>query len=205
MKKSEQTKKRILEKALHLFNTQGFEKTTTKTIAEHANISEATIFKYFQTKKNLLLQSIIHFLSDHDRIVQSILDIIETHQEQSIKEILKLIVYDRKEFFNTYFRFLTFILTEAKKHPEIIKIFEKTFINNLSQVGNKIIEHGKARGEIRPEVNNKLVLRNWVGSIFFMIMNHEIFTGFKTGMTFEQEIDATLDILLNGIRRPEHD
>lgn len=201
MKKSEQTKQRILENALHLFNTQGYDNTTTKVIAQHSNISEATIFKYFQTKKNLLLQSIIHFLSDNERIIESILKILDDHRESSTKEILKLIVYNRREFFNTYFKFLTFILTEAKNHPEIITIFEQSLITNLNEVGNKILERGKVQGDIRKDINNRLVIRNWVGSIFFMIMNHEVFTSFDTGMTFEEEIDETLSLLLNGIRR----
>ncbi|MBY7147690.1 helix-turn-helix transcriptional regulator, partial [Levilactobacillus brevis] len=41
--------------ALELFADQGFDGTSTQAIADRAGISQATIFKYFKTKQDLLL------------------------------------------------------------------------------------------------------------------------------------------------------
>ncbi len=48
-------KKRVLATAIELFASQGFDGTSTLQIAAQAGVSQATIFKYFKTKEDLLL------------------------------------------------------------------------------------------------------------------------------------------------------
>lgn len=43
---------RILEAAQRLFARQGFEKTTTRQLAEAAEIAEGTLFRHFETKSH---------------------------------------------------------------------------------------------------------------------------------------------------------
>src|ERR1043166_797275 len=49
------TKKRIVDAALPLFQTKGFDATTTKAIARRAKIAEGTVFNYFETKEDIAL------------------------------------------------------------------------------------------------------------------------------------------------------
>ena len=48
------TAQRILDAAINLFTEKGFLATTTKEIAEAANVSEMTLFRKFSSKQNLL-------------------------------------------------------------------------------------------------------------------------------------------------------
>lgn len=48
-------KDKILEAALHLFQTKGFAQTTTKELASKAGIAEGTIYNYFASKEDLAL------------------------------------------------------------------------------------------------------------------------------------------------------
>jgi AcrR family transcriptional regulator len=52
------TRARIVAAALQLFQTRGFEATTTKAIARKARVAEGTVFNYFPTKEDIAL----HFL-----------------------------------------------------------------------------------------------------------------------------------------------
>jgi AcrR family transcriptional regulator len=45
----------ILDAATKVFAEKGFQKATTREIAEAAEISEGTIYNYFETKDDLLL------------------------------------------------------------------------------------------------------------------------------------------------------
>ncbi|TYL24110.1 TetR/AcrR family transcriptional regulator, partial [Streptococcus pyogenes] len=47
-------KKKTLVAAIELFSQQGYNGTSTAQIAEKAGVSQATIFKYFKTKSELL-------------------------------------------------------------------------------------------------------------------------------------------------------
>lgn len=51
----EETKNAIVQTALELFTSQGFEKTNTKTIAKSCGIAEGTVFNYFANKDEILM------------------------------------------------------------------------------------------------------------------------------------------------------
>ena len=48
-------RKRIVKAALELFQSKGFDATTTRMIAKRAKLAEGTIFNYFETKEDLAL------------------------------------------------------------------------------------------------------------------------------------------------------
>ena len=50
----EQTRQHILEKATHLFQTQGYARTTTQEIAKQADIAEVTLFRHFGNKQKII-------------------------------------------------------------------------------------------------------------------------------------------------------
>lgn len=50
----EATRQRILEGAIDLFRRQGFENTTTRDIAQAAEIAAGTLFNYFDTKEAIV-------------------------------------------------------------------------------------------------------------------------------------------------------
>ncbi len=58
-------KAEILEAAAKVFAEKGFHRTTTKDIAEAADIAEGTIYNYFENKDDLLI-SLIDWLADLD-------------------------------------------------------------------------------------------------------------------------------------------
>src|SRR5437773_3206655 len=51
----EAIRRRIVTAALSLFQSKGFEATTTKAIARKAGIAEGTVFNYFKTKEDIAL------------------------------------------------------------------------------------------------------------------------------------------------------
>lgn len=51
----EATQKRILKAALELFDSKGYDNTTTSAIAKRAGIAEGTVFNYFETKDDIVL------------------------------------------------------------------------------------------------------------------------------------------------------
>lgn len=48
------TKKKIIEASVRLFTKEGYKRTTTKVIAQEANVNEVTIFRHFGSKKGIV-------------------------------------------------------------------------------------------------------------------------------------------------------
>ena len=55
----------ILQSALSVFIEKGFNGTTTIDIANRAGISEVTVFRYFDSKKEIFMESIKPILLDN--------------------------------------------------------------------------------------------------------------------------------------------
>src|SRR5262245_17949310 len=67
----EAIRKRIVTAALSLFQTKGFDSTTTKAIARKAGIAEGTVFNYFKSKEDIAL----HFFEQEvDHAIASVRD-----------------------------------------------------------------------------------------------------------------------------------
>ncbi|NNN10510.1 MAG: TetR family transcriptional regulator, partial [Acidimicrobiaceae bacterium] len=63
--KKADTRRALLEAAGELFQTNGYQNTTVGQIADLADVSERTFFRYFESKEDLLLPDLVDFL---DRI-----------------------------------------------------------------------------------------------------------------------------------------
>jgi AcrR family transcriptional regulator len=66
-RKKAKTRRTIQEQALRLFAEQGYDATTVEQIAEAAEISPSTFFRYFPTKEDVVIQD------DYDPMVVAIL------------------------------------------------------------------------------------------------------------------------------------
>jgi AcrR family transcriptional regulator len=54
--RSRRTREAVLEAAIHCFETQGFDETTTALIARRAGIAVGTLYGYFRDKEEILLE-----------------------------------------------------------------------------------------------------------------------------------------------------
>ena len=57
-------KKKIMQAAVDLISTKSYNGTSTLQISKHAGLSQATLFKYFKTKEDLLTAIYILLFQD---------------------------------------------------------------------------------------------------------------------------------------------
>ena len=123
-------KKKVLLAALDLFSNQGFHATTTSKIAKAAGVSEATIYKYFQSKDDLLKKLLSPlFIELQQDFIGSL------SQYQTLEALVTFIVKDRLEFIKANFDFIKLLLQEILTDPKLLQYFkdliskETDFIN----------------------------------------------------------------------------
>jgi AcrR family transcriptional regulator len=71
-KSRDATRRRLAESALELFAEQGYEETTTRQIAEAANVTERCFFQHFATKSEAI--DMFRTADDLEALLQSIVD-----------------------------------------------------------------------------------------------------------------------------------
>src|SRR5437016_7080442 len=112
-------RKRIVTAALALFQTRGFDATTTKAIARKAGIAEGTVFNYFRTKEDIAL----HFFEQEvDQAIASVRDNPRL-RKAPLEEKLFALVHSQLEFLAPYERFIGAALIHALKPASPFGIF----------------------------------------------------------------------------------
>src|ERR1700704_2330366 len=112
-------RKRIVTSALSLFQTKGFDATTTKAIARKAGIAEGTVFNYFRTKEDIAL----HFFEQE--VDQAIALVRENPRlrKAPLEEKLFALVHSQLEFLAPYERFIGAAFIHALKPASPLGIF----------------------------------------------------------------------------------
>lgn len=100
---------RIVKSALTLFQTKGFDTTTTKAIARKASIAEGTVFNYFRTKEDIALS---FFEAEVDHAIAAVRNNPRL-QKASLEEKLFTLVHSQLEYLAPYERFIGAALIHA--------------------------------------------------------------------------------------------
>src|SRR6266852_5637404 len=107
----EAIRKRIVTAALSLFQTKGFDATTTRAIARQAGIAEGSVFNYFRTKEDIAL----HFFEQEvDQAIASVRDNPRL-RKAPLEEKLFALVHAQLEYLAPYERFIGSALIHALK------------------------------------------------------------------------------------------
>ncbi|MGD0710136.1 MAG: TetR/AcrR family transcriptional regulator [Bacteroidales bacterium] len=118
-RQAELLKKEILDAALVVFKEYGFEKATTKKIAERAEVSEGTLYNYFKNKRDILI-SLFKIIKER---TSNNITILPNHAG----DINKLLSASLSSQFNkkSTLSIFTLLLHEADHDPHVQKIFSE--------------------------------------------------------------------------------
>jgi AcrR family transcriptional regulator len=93
---------RIITAALKLFESRGFDATTTKEIARRARVAEGTVFNYFETKEDIAL----HFFEQEVDHAIAAVRANRRLRKAPLEERLFALVQSQIEFLAPYERFI---------------------------------------------------------------------------------------------------
>lgn len=105
----EEIRERIVKAALDLFQTKGFDATTTKAIAKKARIAEGTVFNYFKSKDDIALY---FFEQEVDQAMTAVRENPRL-SKAPLEEKLFALVHSQLEFLAHHERFIGAALIHA--------------------------------------------------------------------------------------------
>ena len=198
----------ILEAAETVFAQWGYSLVTMDTIAEEAQFSKATLYRYFRSKKEIFLEII---QGSMNRAYEKIAEIYDKPlgAEDKLREYIKFVMsyYEKKEsFIRIIFMeksalkkvfnidFDGFPVSSAK-HPKIPSVL-KTKMKNMSKIMSDIIKDGIKAGEFQ-DVNVE-----HAGFVLGAMIRGFHFRGPVNQQQFsvDKSVDVILQFFLDGIR-----
>jgi len=150
----------ILTAALEIFAQRGYQKALVTEIARRAGVSEATIYKEFKDKEDLL-----HAIPE--KIMPEATSELALHM-QGIKGALnkfRKFLWFYLYFFETNKDWAAVVLLQIKPNPRFIKTTAYQLIRKFTRILIDILEEGKKEGTIRKDLDNNLGRHIIIGGI----------------------------------------
>ena len=155
-------KKKTLEAAIKLFAKQGYNGTSTLQIAKVAGVSQATVFKYFKTKEDLLYSITLPVLPKLYLVFLG-----RVQNANSIQELIRYIVRDRFEFLEENSNTVKILYSEILTNENLKKQVIESTLEIFDEFDIKKILHNYKK--INPEINENLttaeIIRSFAGPI----------------------------------------
>ena len=168
---AEATKKHIAHVALRLFSEQGFAATSTRQIAEEAEVSEGLVFHHYPTKRDLLAGVV----SSRPGFAREILTTIDSYGDQSIESYLQHI----GTHFVTMMHpgaeaavFFNMILAESRRGNKLHELMQGTFENTISTIARFLAERVEA-GELRADLPAESAARAFIGALLVFFVSRK--------------------------------
>ncbi|GAX05737.1 TetR family transcriptional regulator [Secundilactobacillus pentosiphilus] len=166
-------KRAAMLSALELFSKQGYDGTSTMAIAKHAGISQATIFKYFKTKNDLLaaiLKPMInHLLPEYREDF-----LAEIPAMATLQETVHFLVRDRYEFLIKNREVALIFLTQVMTNADTRAMFQKFMAETAPMFINAIYGTLQKSGSLRDDLPPAAVLRTIAGQLLSYFIQRQV-------------------------------
>lgn len=155
-KRNPQKELAILEGALKVFGEKGFEATTISDICKAANISDATLYEYFNSKEDVLF-SISEIYTGRE--LQRMKEI--SHFIHGAKERMRVIIQAYLEFYEGNPLYTSVALLNLKGNRNFLKSSAYQVVREASRTVVDTFNEGVEEGVFRDDIDGYLV-RNMV-------------------------------------------
>lgn len=150
-RRREQKKKNILEAALALFMEYGIQKPSIAEIAKKANVSQVTIYNYFESKHHLIHEVFIFYLDKAANEFEQILN-----SDMKFPEKIKCIIFNKKEAAKQIHQDLYQYF--MKEYTSDAKSMEKLYVEKALPKFMQLFNEGKEEGYVDPNLSNEAIM-----------------------------------------------
>ncbi|PEY42413.1 TetR family transcriptional regulator [Bacillus cereus] len=134
-----QTKQKVIDAAISLFYTKGYDGTSVRDIAKRADVNVANISYYFAGKQGLLEQLITDFLEGYIGVIERS---VEQREYLSAKEVMNQIVrgilryqFEHRELTRFFYRELSLDTTLIREVMTVYFSKERYYIEQIIKQG----------------------------------------------------------------------
>ncbi|MNO27861.1 Fatty acid metabolism regulator protein [compost metagenome] len=188
----------ILQAAIEVFSEKGYAAAATSEIAQKAGVAEGTIFRYYKTKKDLLLSIIGPAMSRMlAPFIMRNFNVVLDVPYDSFEEFLRAFMINRLEFARKNFKILKILIQEIPFHPTLRAQFVENILSKVLERVIEIVEHFKAKGEVI-ELPTPAILRFTISSVVGYLLNRLLLQPEKE-WNDEEQINLTIHFIMHGI------
>jgi TetR/AcrR family transcriptional regulator, cholesterol catabolism regulator len=187
---AEERRLQILDVALTVFASHGFNGTSIKDIAEAAGISQGLMYHYFASKE-ILLEEVV---KQHSFLPQLKLILIDA-KKHPVDKVFDEIANKFLEMLDSKSKLVRIFVQEIASNPAVFNAW-----SNLCREGvillQDYLDYGVSRGELKPQ-KTEVTARCLFGMLFMYHFTQDVFR--SSSITRKEFINDALNNILNGI------
>lgn len=193
-KQKEEVRKRIINNATNLFLKNGYDETSTKKIAKESKIAEGTVFNYFDTKADLLMEVIDNQyfdLEDEELNIDFEKNIVDVYMNNYYKYLKRILFIPKKMMIHI----IAILIKTSKKSPKRLKRYAEIdfiMIRRIAKLTDKFIKKG-----IIKSVDSNELAEIIYGSFFYEFTMYLYEDSYKKE-DLEKRMRKKVEIILNG-------
>lgn len=187
-------KERLIITTIEIIDELGLQGLSTREIAKRQGVSEATIFRHYKSKNELLLAVLENFSEfDHD-IFQSI-----KLKGLPPREAINFLICSHVEYYENYPAITSILLNfDELRHEQVLEAKVNRIINNRTEYLRELFEEAQKEGEISPGVNIDTIPDVIFGAVIMICMKWKM-----NGQQFslKERILTTLNQILDAFSK----
>jgi AcrR family transcriptional regulator len=162
----------ILDAASRVFAAKGFHSTSTKEIAEAADVAEGTIYNYFESKADLLI-GIMARLAELEHIDEE----LAVALQEDFRDFFVAILRQRMGRIRESQEMLQAILPEILVNPPLRERFYAQYVRRIAGLFEQYLQERIAMGDVRPvdvPLTVRAVQAMFVGLLLLRILGDQL-------------------------------
>jgi AcrR family transcriptional regulator len=192
-RRAERRRAQILQAAMRVFESKGYERATTKEIAAEADVSEGVLYYYFEGKRDLLF----HLAHAYN---ESIIAELEELKEADVNEFLRKALLNRFSEVEAQRQFLNTVMHEVQLDADLWRDYHDNvldrFITCIEELLNEAVEE-----ELFRPMHTGIVARAIIAMVKGLIAFRMAESSALVDVSTEEFADEIVSLLLDGLRR----
>ena len=184
------TKARLIEAALDLFAERGVTETTTKAVAERAQVNEVTLFRNFGNKYRLLL-AVIQDSAVFAKLVHALVE--KANEKENVAEFLREYAQESLHTLEKAPDLVRSIVGEAGNYPVENRMALGKGLNEANRYVAAYLEQAIARENISSDFTPEQI----VNLFNFLLIGYFVVESSTEGYTYWEDHDNFLESLVN--------
>ncbi|MGH1395117.1 MAG: TetR/AcrR family transcriptional regulator [Trichormus sp.] len=188
-----QTRSRILQAALKLFASQGFDGTTTRDLAQAAGVAEGTLFRHFSNKKAILVE--VATAGWVEILTDLLTELSEMGSYKAVAQVMRRRMWNLQK--NADLMRVCFM--EVQFHPDLRDRIQIEVINKMTDVAEAFFQTAMDKGIYR-RMDANLVAKVFLGMFAIAgFSNNTLMQPDASPQQMQEMAEGLADIFLNGV------
>ena len=191
-------REQIVEAATRVFAQKGFRRATTREVARAADVSEGTIYNYFEGK-DALLMAILDRLNETERRAEDFEEGMATDFPGFLKEYLRRrmsFIWENREVFRV-------VLSEMLVNAELRELYLRRVVEPTMRIAEENFRSRMEQGEVR-ETDAPLATRSVAGAVLGVLVLG-LLGDEEVGSRADEVPDVLAGLLVHGLGATEGD